>query len=134
MAQPGRYQLEAAIHSQHADRLRTGRIDWPSIHQGYRLLVANSPTLGAIVSYAASFGRIGEPLAGLEVLDELDAEVEADRLKRHQPYWAVRAWLAAEGGCGAMADEAYGRAIGLASDPQVRDWLTERRRQAADRI
>ncbi|MEL6981176.1 MAG: DUF6596 domain-containing protein [Actinomycetota bacterium] len=130
LATPGRYQIEAAIHSQHADRLRTGHIDWPAIHRGYRLLIAAYPTLGGMVGYAASFGRIGEATLGLQVLDELEADIEPDRLQRHQPYWAVRAWLAAEAGCRDMADDAYGRAIGLAPDPQVRDWLTEQRRQA----
>ncbi len=127
LAEPGRYQMEAAIHSQHADRLRTGRIDWASIHRGYRLLVSAYPTLGAVVGYAASFGRIGEPVQGLAVLHDLEAEVTGDRLKRHQPYWAVLAWLSAEADEPDQADAAYGRAIGLAADPEVRAWLTERR-------
>lgn len=133
LGQPGRYQMEAAIHSQHADRRRTGHIDWSAIHRGYQLLVANYPTLGAIVGYAASCGRVGDPLAGLGVLDGLEADLDDDRLQRHQPYWAVRAWLATEAGCNGVADDAYDRAIGLSPDPAVRDWLAERRRALPDR-
>ncbi len=130
-ASPGRYQLEAAIHSQHADRLRTGVTDWVAINRGYELLVRCCPTLGAAIGYAASLGRVGRPLDGLLVLDDLVAARQADRLTRHQSHWAVRAWLAAEAGRPDDADAAYDRAIGLTADPAVRRWLADQRRLAA---
>lgn len=128
---PGRYQLEAAIHSQHADRLRTGETDWAAINGGYELLVRCCPTLGAAIGYAASLGRVGRPDDGLVVLDDLLAGRTGEQLTRHQSHWAVRAWLAAEAGRTDDADTAYDRAIGLTADPAVRRWLVDQRHLAA---
>ena len=128
LGRPGRYQLEAAIHSQHADRLRTGRIDWEAIRGGYQLLVHCAPTLGSLIGYAASLGRVGRPDDGLAVLDELIADDAGERLHRHQSHWAVRAWLADRAGRSTEADAAYEQAIGLATDPAIRNWLIEQRR------
>lgn len=119
----GPFQAEAAIQSIHVDRARTGRTDWPKIHTLYTLLAERYPSLGATIGYAASFGRIGDPAAGLAVLDGLDAET----VRHHQPYWAVRAHLLRESGDADAADEAFGHAIGLSGDPAVRRWLGERR-------
>lgn len=119
----GYYQAEASIQMVHADRARSGYTDWGLIHGEYRRLVARSPSLGARIGYAASFGRVGEPAGGLAVLDALDAAT----VRHHQPYWAVRAWLLARCGRVDEADHAYQQAIGLAGDPAVRSWLAKRR-------
>lgn len=117
--QGGPYQTEAAIHSLHAHRARSGKTDWNGIHWLYSVLCDQYPSLGAAVGYAASFGRIGEAAQGLEVLDQLDA----DRVARHQPYWAVRAWLLRELKQPQASRSAYEQAIGLCSDASVRTWL-----------
>jgi RNA polymerase sigma-70 factor (ECF subfamily) len=122
LGQRGPYQLEAAIHSLHADRARTGTSDWPAIHQAYRMLVSEFPSLGAHVGFAASAGRVGEASRGLSTLDALDHK----RIVHYQPYWAVRAWLLAELGRTEEARGAYDKAIGLCSDPAVRRWLGAR--------
>lgn len=121
--QSGRFQIEASIQSMHAHRARTGVIDWASIGSAYRLLMHTYPTLGAAIGYAAALGRTGEVAEGLAVLDELDAA----RVDRHQPYWAVRAWLHTETGESIAAVDAYDRAIGLTADDAVREWLMARR-------
>ena len=120
--QSGRFQIEASIQSMHADRLRTGTTDWEAIAKAYDLLMHAYPTLGAAIGYAAALGRTGEPTDALAVLDGLDA----DRVERHQPYWAVRAWILAELHRSEDARSAYERAIGLTADAAVRDWLVER--------
>lgn len=119
--QPGRFQMEASIQSMHAHRARTGMIDWPGIARAYEVLMGAYPTLGAAIGLAAAMGRTGRVDEALAVLDQLDA----DRVDRHQPYWAVRAWLLAE--AGEPTDHAYDRAIGLTSDAAVRDWLLAQR-------
>ena len=57
------------------------------------------------------------------MLDHLDAAT----VRHHQPYWAVRAWLLARCAHHGQARHAYDRAIGLAVDPAVRDWLAKQR-------
>jgi RNA polymerase sigma-70 factor (ECF subfamily) len=42
----GRFQLEAAIQSVHAERARSGRTEWAAIELFYEQLVRISPTLG----------------------------------------------------------------------------------------
>lgn len=115
--QHGPYQAEAAIHSIHAHRARSGRTDWVSIEATYRILSRLYPSLGSKVGHAASLGRIGRPQDGVEVLESLPAA----KVARYQPYWAVRAWLLRQ--LGRDADGAYDRAIGLCADRSVQDWL-----------
>jgi RNA polymerase sigma-70 factor (ECF subfamily) len=48
------------------------------------------------------------------------------RLADYQPYWAARAELLARTGQTDAANLAYQRAIGLESDPAVREYLQRR--------
>jgi len=119
----GRFQLEAAIQSVHAERARTGRIDWAAIAVFYEQLVRISPTLGTRTGYAAAIAEARGPEAGLAVLDGIDP----DDISAYQPYWAVRAHLLRRLGKSSEADGAFDRAIGLAEDPAVRDFLLQKR-------
>jgi predicted RNA polymerase sigma factor len=123
MARPGRFQLEAAIQSVHAQRAQTGQTRWDAIAQLYGALIALAPTVGAKVGEAAARGEWQGPIAGLASLDAMDA----DEAQRYQPWWAVRAHLLARQGCRADAALAYERAIGLAEDAEVRKFLADRR-------
>jgi predicted RNA polymerase sigma factor len=67
-ARPGRFQLEAAIQSVHADRARSGRTDWRAIALFYEHLVQLAPTLEARIGRAAAMA-----------------------VTIYQPSWAVRA-------------------------------------------
>src|ERR1700676_1461776 len=67
----GRFQLEAAIQSVHAERAHTGRTDWAAIALFYEQLVRISPALGTRVGYAAALAEAEGPEAGLAVLDRL---------------------------------------------------------------
>jgi RNA polymerase sigma-70 factor (ECF subfamily) len=119
----GRFQLEAAIQSVHAERARTGRIDWAAIVLFYEQLLRVSPTLGTRAGYAAAVAEANGPEAGLAVLESIDPDAVSD----YQPYWAVRAHLMQELGKTAEASDAYDRAIGLAEDPAVREFLLQKR-------
>jgi RNA polymerase sigma-70 factor (ECF subfamily) len=119
----GRFQLEAAIQSAHAERARTGRIDWAAIVLFYEQLLRVSPTLGARTGYAAAVAEANGPETGLAVLDSIDSDAVSD----YQPYWAVRAQLMHKLGKTAEASDAYDRAIGLAEDPAVREFLLQKR-------
>jgi RNA polymerase sigma-70 factor (ECF subfamily) len=120
---PGRFQLEAAIQSVHAERARSGRTEWVAITLFYEQLIRISPTLGTRTGYAAAAGEAHGPEAGLAVLNEIDQ----DAVSSFQPYWAVRAHLLQRLGKTSEAGDAFDRAIVLAEDPAVRQFLLERR-------
>jgi RNA polymerase sigma-70 factor (ECF subfamily) len=122
---PGRFQLEAAIQSVHAERARSGRTDWAAIALFYDRLTRISLALGARVGYAAAVAEANGPEAGLAVLESIDA----DAVSQYQPYWAVRAHLLQRLGKTRGAADAYDRAIGLAEDPAVREFLLQKRGQ-----
>ena len=117
----GRFQIEAAIQSVHAERAHTGRTNWTAISTFYDQLMQLAPSIGAAVARAAAHAEVYGPQAALTLLDQLEP-----RAVSYQPYWAVRAHLLQlldrpEAG------DAYDRAIGLSADPAVRDFLLERR-------
>src|SRR5712692_1106880 len=85
----GRFQLEAAIQSVHAERARSGRTEWAAIMLFYEQLIRISPTLGTQTGYAAAVAEANGSEAGLAVLDGIDV----DAVSGYQPYWAVRAHL-----------------------------------------
>jgi RNA polymerase sigma-70 factor (ECF subfamily) len=119
----GRYQIEAAIQSVHAERAHTGRTDWTAVGAFYDQLMEIAPSIGAAVARAAAHAEVDGPQAALTLLDQLDP-----RPVSYQPYWAVRAHLLQQLGRTEAAD-AFDRAIGLSADPAVRDFLLERRRK-----
>jgi RNA polymerase sigma-70 factor (ECF subfamily) len=85
----GRFQLEAAIQSVHAERARTGRTEWPAVARFYEQLVGISPALGTRIAYAAAVAEAKGAETGLQLLDDIEAEA----VSGYQPYWAVRAHL-----------------------------------------
>ncbi len=119
----GRFQLEAAIQSVHAERARTGRTEWAAIALFYEQLIRISPTLGTRTGHAAAVAEANGPEAGLAAL----AGIDPDDVFAYQPYWAVRAHLLQRLGKTSEAAEAFDRAIGLAEDPAVRQFLLQRR-------
>lgn len=123
LGRPGRFQLEAAIQSVHAERARGGRTDWHAIASFYEVLVQLAPTLGARIGHAAAVAEVNGPGAGLALLNEIDLAVVAT----YQPYWAVRAHLLKKLAREAEASEAFDRAIGLSEDGAVRQFLLEQR-------
>ena len=119
----GRFQLEAAIQSVHAERKRGGGIQWNAIIMFYEQLIRISPTLGTRTGYAAAVAEANGAEAGLAALDGIDP----DDISTYQPYWAVRAHLLQRLGKTPEALEAFDRAIGLTEDPAVRQFLLQRR-------
>jgi predicted RNA polymerase sigma factor len=122
-ARAGRFQLEAAIQSVHAERVRSGRTEWAAIVLFYEQLMRISPTLGARIGYAAALGEANGPQAGLAALDRIGREA----VSGYQPYWAVRAHLLQRLDKTSEAADAFDRAIGLAEDPAVRRFLLQKR-------
>ena len=119
----GRFQLEAAIQSVHAQRVRTGETDWEAVTLLYEGLLRHAPTMGARVAHAAALGEARDAEAGLGALDA----IPPDEVATYQPYWALRGHMLKALGRAAEAGEAYDRAIGLSEDPAVRAFLLGRR-------
>ena len=113
----GRFQLEAAIQSAHAQRAWTGRTDWEAVALLYEGLVRLGPTIGALVGRAAAVAEARGAAAGWALLQEIPGEA----VNSYQPYWALAAHLLRR--LGQPADAAYERAIGLCEDPAMRDFL-----------
>src|SRR5215472_12276683 len=122
-SRPGRFQLEAAIQSVHAERALSGCTDWAAIGLFYRQLIQISPALGIRVGYAAAVAEAQGPEAGLAVLDS----IASDDVSHYQAYWAVRAHLLQSLGKTHEASDAYDHAIGLAEDPAIREFLLRKR-------
>lgn len=119
----GRFQLEAAIQSVHAERARSGRTEWAAIVLFYEQLIRISAAIGTRTGYAAAAAEASGPEAGMAILDTIDQRDVAD----YQPYWAVRAHLLRRLGRAHEWSEALDRAISLAEDPAVRRFLLQRR-------
>jgi RNA polymerase sigma-70 factor (ECF subfamily) len=118
----GRYQLEAAIQSAHAERARTGRTDWEAIALLYEGLVRLSPSTGALVGRAAAVAEARDAATAWSLLQMIPAEAVAS----YQPYWALAAHVLKRMGQTAQSADAYCRAIGLSEDPALRQFLTAR--------
>jgi len=119
----GRFQLEAAIQSVHAERARGGEIQWNAIMTFYEQLIRISPTLGTRTGYAAAVAEAKGAEEGLATLDGIDSH----DISTYQPYWAVRAHLLQQLGKTREALDAFDRAIGLTEDPAVREFLLHKR-------
>ncbi|TLD72515.1 RNA polymerase subunit sigma-70 [Phragmitibacter flavus] len=119
MGRPGRFQIEAAIQSAHAQRRVTGRVEWPVVAALYHWLITFTPALGAHIGHAIATAHATVPARGWELLETLPKE----RLANHQPYWAARAHLLAQLGRTREANQAFERAMGLCDDPTVRAYL-----------
>lgn len=124
MKQVGRYQLEAAIQSAHAVRVRTGQSDWSAIVQLYDAHLALSGSPVAAINRALA---VAEQFGPRQALKELDRVAGDPRLVEYQPYWAARADLLARIDAREEARHAYSIAIGMERDPAVRRFLEQRR-------
>jgi len=122
MGRVGRFQLEAAIQSVHAERAQSGRIEWAAIVRFYEQLIRIAPTVGTRTGYAAAVAEAMGPEQGLAVLDGIESEAVTE----YQPYWAVRAYLLQLLGKRPEAKSAYDQAIGLALDPAVKEFLSQK--------
>jgi RNA polymerase sigma-70 factor (ECF subfamily) len=128
LGRPGRFQLEAAIQSVHAQRAVSGVTDWPALLRLYEGLNRIAPSVGARLGHAAALAEVQGAAAGLALLDALAGEAP---VQQHQPWWALRAHLLARAGRRDEAATAYGQSIELATDPAVARFLEERAREAA---
>ncbi|MEQ8403803.1 MAG: sigma factor [Oceanicaulis sp.] len=124
LAPPGRFALEAAIQSVHAERRKTGATNWPAAAALYDRLILAGAGLGGHVARACAHGEAFGAEAALSLLAPLVAQA-----RDHQPFHAAHAHWLARAGRRAKARTAYDRAAALSPDPGVRAFLQDRKRQ-----
>ena len=78
---PGRFQLEAAIQSVHAQRRWSSEIDWRAIAFLYEGLLHFSSTVGALIGRAVAVAQTQGALRGMVLLDKIPQEA----VRNHQP-------------------------------------------------
>ncbi|MDP3321394.1 MAG: RNA polymerase subunit sigma-70, partial [Bosea sp. (in: a-proteobacteria)] len=106
----------------------TGRTDATALARLYEGLARLAPTTGVLVSRAAALAEASGAETGLAAL----AALPAGDVLSYQPFWALKAHLLRRSGQDEAAREAYGRAIGLSSDPAVRNFLMQASQRATD--
>jgi RNA polymerase sigma factor (sigma-70 family) len=118
---PGEYQMQAAVAALHDDAPSAEETDWPQILAWYDDLLALTGNPIVALSRAVAVGEVDGPLAGLTVLEGLDAA-----LGEHHRLDAVRAHLQERAGQRAEALASYLRAARRTTSTAERNHLTKR--------
>ena len=121
---PGPYQIQAAIAAVHSDAPTAAATDWSQVVALYNQLYAFQPTDIVWMNRAIALAELDGPQAGLDAL----ATVSLDTFHL---FHATRAEFNRRLGRYDDAQDAYGRAIELASNDAERRYLTRRRAMAA---
>jgi RNA polymerase sigma-70 factor (ECF subfamily) len=127
-AEPGPYQIQAAINAVHSDTLdATGppaATDWPQILQLYDHLLALAPTPVVALHRAVAVAEVDGPNVALTLVDALASDLGGFHMLH-----AIRADLLRRLGRTAEAVNAYDHALARADNAAERAFL-QRRRQA----
>ncbi len=122
----GSYQLQAAIAAVHDEAPRAEDTDWPQILALYDLLKRMSDNPMVVLNHAIAVAMVRGPAAGLELLDQLDAD---GRLKGHYRLDAVRAHLLEMAGQHDAARDFYQAAAARTTSLPERNYLLTRAAQ-----
>jgi RNA polymerase sigma-70 factor, ECF subfamily len=127
-APPGPYALQAAIAAVHAQALTAAATDWRQIAALYDELYRRLPTPVVSLNRAVAVAMAYGPARGLELVDALAEDASLDG---YHLFHAARADLLRRLGRAKEAHEAYGRALGLATNPVERAFLQRRLQDVA---
>ncbi len=119
-AQPGPYQIQAAISAVHSDAPPAGDTDWGQILQLYDQLLVFTPGPVVALHRAVALAEVAGPAAALTIVDGLE-------LDEYYLFHAVRADLLRRLGRTADAAAAYGKAIARTDNATEQDFLRGRR-------
>ena len=127
-AEPGPYQIQAAINAVHSDTLDATdppvATDWPQILQLYDHLLALAPSPVVALHRAVAVAEVDGPNVALALVDALASDLGGFHL-----FHAIRADLLRRLGRTAEAVTAYAHALARADNVAERAFL-QRRRQA----
>lgn len=116
---PGPRALQAAIHSAHVDRARTGRSDWVAILGLYNLLLMQRDDPVVRTNRAVALAEVEGPAVALEALLAIEAQ---DWLPLH----AARAEMFSRLGRATDARQEYAAALALSPSPAEALFLRRR--------
>src|SRR3984893_11089894 len=120
---PGPYQVQAAIAACHATAPTADRTDWPQIAALYGQLFEFLPTPVVELNHAVAVGMARGPLAGLELVEALEA---SGQLAGYHLLPANLADFLRRLGRAREAAAAYAKALELANTDAERRFLTRR--------
>jgi RNA polymerase sigma-70 factor (ECF subfamily) len=121
---PGRFTLQAAIASLHAQAPSWEGTDWPQIVRLYGELLRLWPSPVVALNRAIAVSMADGPGVALAELEELERD---ERLATYHYLPAAKADVLRRLGRTAEADAAYDRAIALTSNRAEREFLVSRR-------
>jgi RNA polymerase sigma factor (sigma-70 family) len=116
----GLYQVQAAIAAVHDEAARAEDTDWPQILALYTVLTGLSDNPMIALNHAIATAMVDGPAAGLQLLQDLDAD---GRLTQHHRLHAVRAHLLEMAGDHERAIAHYRTAAGRTTSIPERNYL-----------
>ena len=111
-AQPGPYQIQAAIAATHARAMRPADTDWAQIDSLYAALERLQPSPVITLNRAVAVGKLRGAQAALDMIEPLSS-----RLGGYFYFFGARGAFLLQLGRFAEAHAAFDRAIALANTP-----------------
>jgi RNA polymerase sigma factor (sigma-70 family) len=118
----GPYQLQAAIAAVHDEAASAEATDWPQIAALYEVLLRLDDNPVVALNHAVAVSMTTGPRAGLELIQQLEAD---PRINADRRFHAVRAHLLETAGDRAAALEAYQAAARAATNLQQQRYLNQ---------
>ncbi|WP_437791040.1 RNA polymerase sigma factor [Sorangium sp. So ce693] len=125
----GAYQVQAAIAAVHDEAARAEDTDWPQILALYGVLMRMSDNPMVALSHAIATAMVHGPRAGLDLLEELDADA---RLSGHHRLDAARAHLLERAGDREAAIAHYRRAASRTTSIPEQNYLATQAARLSD--
>ncbi len=129
--QPGPYQIQAAIAALHAESPTPEATDWRQIAALYGALLRYQPTAVVRLNQAVAVAMAEGPLAGLEMLAQLEQSGELDG---YYLFHAARADLLRRAGWWGESAAAYQRALSLTHNHIEQAFIHKRLRECEGEI
>ena len=123
LGRAGLYQLQAAIGALHAQAGTSAQTDWPQIAVLYGALLKQNPSPVIALNHAAAVAMSGQVGEGLRRIDDLG---HAGALDNYYLFHAARADLLRRLHRHREAADAYGKAMGLATNSVEINFLRRR--------
>jgi RNA polymerase sigma-70 factor, ECF subfamily len=125
MKRPGPYQIQAAIAAVHAEARTAAETDWPQIALLFDELLRYEATPVVELNRAVAVSFAANPELGLKLLERIE---QTRALESYTPFHLARADMLRRLGRGIQMREAYGRALRVADNEQVRRFIEQRLR------